>query len=454
MFSGRIVYKSFSSNPDYFVLCGDGVRKLLQDATESDYAIGECVFFDGSAKGGEVSADAIRLAEENEEAKVAAEAELFLERTCRAFDVEPLVEDVAMRKMLPAIKTAAIYAQRKICEMAPIILRHDSDPDGICSALMFRKALRNFAAKINPHYPERFVIAKAADSPIYEMKNLTSDAETAADFAKKPLIALFDHGANVESERTVMSAKESGFELFFMDHHPYSDWTEKNADCFIDALQFGGTSSHCTGLLAWHLAKAICGTADENPAWWAMQADRSSFAKKETFPEPIAMDYLATKDTTLNQYEKIFADKHLIGLSYQKAVLLRRKALAKAQQSCKRLPMNGGELLLLEISGFTEKYPPKGGFVQQLHELHEPEARKIVTIGHDRERVIFRANAAANEAGFKANLLIEKIKSEFPNAIASGGGHERASSMRVREGFSTSLILERVIELAKQMSGG
>ena len=71
----QITYKSFATNPDYFVLCEKGVLRVVQDETISDYAVGEFIEIQGRRKADVLYADSIEPVAEEDEQKAAKEAE-------------------------------------------------------------------------------------------------------------------------------------------------------------------------------------------------------------------------------------------------------------------------------------------------------------------------------------------------------------------------------------------
>ncbi len=425
----QITYKSFASNPDYFILCEKGVLKVVQDETTSDYAVGEFIEIQGRKKGDVLYADSIEPVAEVDESKAEKEATAWKDALLDVRKADPLVEASVFKTMTPAFQQAAMFLQGALIEMKPILMRFDEDTDGITSALYIQSLIEHFIEKRGLPYPKTHFRAFQAEAPIFEHKHLQALQKEADDFARKPLIVLLDHGASEESLHALQGAKADGFELMIVDHHPPSSKALEQYDCTVHPFQHGGDSSACTSTLAYSIAAATFAVR-KDWAEFAMQGDKSPFAVRTDFKEPIVLDYISEKEYSLKKYAELLDDKRQIDLLYQRCLRLREKALQTAM--AKRRLQQVGPLLVqwLDISYVTDDYPPRGGIVQGLHE-HFEKGPALVTVGYDDERVIFRVNQPALKLGFAANAWIAELK-KLPHAISSGGGHPGAASMRLQ----------------------
>jgi len=433
-----ITYKSFSTNPDYFVLCEKGVLRVVQDETVSDYAVGEFVELQGRKKGDVIYADSIEPVAEEDEKKAQKEAEQWEAALLDLRDnAEPLVDAPIFKTMKPAFRQAAAYLQKAVIHMTPILMRYDEDTDGITSALYIHGLIEHFVKKRGLSYPKSHFRAFQAEAPIFEMKHFEALQKEADDFARKPLIALLDHGASEESLHALQAAKDDGFEMLIVDHHPPSPKALAHYAVAVHPFQHGGDSAACTSTLAYSVA-AQAYAPRKDWAEFAMQGDKSPFATRKDFKEPVVLDYIADKQHTLKKYQEILDDKNQIDILYQRCLRLREKALQTA--ITKRRLETYGHLTVqwLDISYVTEDYPPRGGIVQGLHENFE-KGPALVTVGYDDERVVFRVNKPALDLGFGANAWIAELK-KLPHAVSSGGGHPGAASMRLQPKKQTVVL--------------
>ncbi len=446
MLTGEIVWISFSTNPDYIVLTEDGLYKVIQEDTQSEAQVGEFITVKGTPRKNEVYATEVEMLEGEREGIEKAKIEAFLKKECKAFDFELLAEDEVMLKLVKPLKHAAEFMQKEIMRCTPVINRFHNDPDGATSGILLKNALLEFAKEKNPFYEAKWISSKQADSAIFEMKNVHDDVETAKDFCKKPVLSLVDHGANTESVHALEEAHKNGFKIMIIDHHPYAQEAKSLSQAFVSAREFGGGSIHCGGLLSYEFALALSGKADKKLAEIAMEGDKSTFFKGHLH-ETLALDYLVTKGKDLKKYEKVLADKHLVELNYLKATQAIKKAGEIAHENTTHVIAGRGKINLVYLKPLHKlTYPPKGTSVQEVHKHFEGKDYPVVTIGYDDERCIFRVNSYAT---FKANETIGKIRKEFGSATPSGGGHEKAASMRMQIPRSKE-ILERVVEEVKK----
>lgn len=443
---GQIVYKSFSSNPDYFVLCERGVVRVVQRETTSNYEIGEFVQLHGALKKSVLYSSSVELlpAEKEREAQKQASSWADALVSTRIFDV--LVDAPALEKMKPVFKEAAERLERAVIRMQPILVRFDEDADGITSALYLQSLVEHFVQESGLPYPHSFFKAFQSEAPIFEKKHLHHLEQVAGDFARDPLVVLLDHGGNEESVPALKAARDLGWELMLVDHHPPFKNSLALFDVVVHPAQHGGSSAENTGLLMYHVASAVF-SAPKAWAYFSMQGDRSPYALKKFFKEPIVLDYASLQNWPLKKYKALLSDFGQVDVLYQRCLRLRESALKEALMRRKVEAMGSVRVQWLDISYLKSDYPPKGGVVQGLHEHVENEG-PLVTVGFDKERVIFRANAGAEKAGFKANAWIAQLK-EKPGVVASGGGHARAASMRLKPGklkTALSWLEERFLE--------
>ncbi len=429
----KITYKSHASNPDYFVLYESGVLRVVQDQTTSDFAIGEFVEVSGRVKAGVLYADSIAPLAETNEPAAAREADAWLSSLIFVREPGALVDSPVIHALSGTFKNAAMMVQAAVAQLQPILVRFDDDADGITSALYLHALVEHCVHAKKLPYPKTFFRAFQSEAPIFEKKHLQHLEQEAADFAKKPLIVLLDHGGNPESVPALELAKKAGFSLLLVDHHPPDKRAIALFDLAVHPALAGGASAENTGLLMYHVANA----AFDAPADWAffaMQGDRSPYAKKEFFKEPVVLDYAALKNEPLKKYAALLADKNKVDLLYLRCQRLRENAVKDAEKKRRMARFGDVDVQWLDISYVDFDYPPRGGVVQGLHEKFENQG-PLVTVGFDSERVIFRANAGAEQNGFAANAWIADLKKK-PNVVGSGGGHARAASMRVKPGKS------------------
>lgn len=399
----------------------------------------------GVRKAGTLFATSVTLAPQEEEKKLAKRSVDWETRLLSVREPEPLVHAPALFAMENVFRQAALRLESAVVNLQPVLVRFDEDTDGITSALFLRGLVEHFVKKRDLSHafnPDSHLKAFQAEAPIFEMKHFHFMRDVAEDFAKKPLLVLLDHGGNQESENALKAAKEEGFDLMLVDHHPPWKPSLSLFDLVVHPAQHGGGSELNTGLLMYHVASCVY-AAPKDWAYFSMQADRSSWAKKEFFKEGVVLDYVSMQEWPLKRYGELLNDKAKVDSLYDKCLRLREKALEKAVEKRRVKRFGNVTVEYLDLSYLESDYPPKGGVVQGLHEHFENEG-PLVTVGYDKERVIFRLNEGGQDGGFAANAAIAELK-ERQGLVASGGGHARAASMRLKPGK-----LPAVLELLEQ----
>ena len=363
-----------------------------------------------------------------------------------------------MARLQPRIASAAEALRRAVSESRPILLRYNNDADGICAGLaIWRAIMKLLSAKgIPASEAHRFFRDFQNNSAIYGLGDAMGDALLVRGMSElRPLVVLVDFGANIESVDGLKAAKEEKTELVVIDHHPPFGDALKLIDVFVSPWAVpGGTSHYCAGLVAGEVAKAAAGVDVADLQRVAMAGDRSTLQpySEELRRKALALDYLA--DTvrprnTLGKCEEILANPVKVSEAFGEAARKLAEAASDARQNAKTKELENGFVVVVSDMSKRLKiglFPPKGKVVGAMHdELSATEKRPLVTIGRGPDSITFRANAAAKAAGFNASKIIDALKSEWPNAIQSGGGHDVAASVRMNKGFA-KIILEEAVK--------
>jgi RecJ-like exonuclease len=362
-----------------------------------------------------------------------------------------------LEKLSPKIGECADLLKKAVLENEPIFLKYNDDVDGIAAALLIWGALKKFAEKNSVAFFKSNLVSTQTSNPIYLKEEALKDLQEARNFDEKPLLVLCDYGANEESIEGVSAVNAAGIKIVVIDHHPPAKEISSLA-LLVSPFSVGGSSDYTTGLVAFEVAKKVAGEADASLAAYSLQGDKSAFAEKKHFLEPVAIDFIASveENPSLEKYEKIIADKEKIKILYKKAMASIERILKQCELHSKIRELPGGiKLVLVKITKMVKKgdYPPKG---KALNFIQEKFLRKLgaglVSIGYGEDSINVRADAVAFERGFRSSELIKTLKEEMGYAIVSGGGHEQAASIRIRAEFSEK-VLEKCIETIERMFG-
>ena len=371
-----------------------------------------------------------------------------------------LIDDECMRQLVPAMEKAAGVIRAALASQRPVFVRFHDDCDGITSGISLVKACRLFLAanKLPDKAPGGFpaLSSRQAESAILTVAGAFEDVRKFRGAPQKPLFVFADHAANAESLEALEELRSSGIGLVIIDHHPPAVEAPLLADAFVSSHPFDKTGGHTAGLLCFEVARLIAPDASKIPetwAWWSLQGDKSPLASSRHDDEPVAIDYLAQyseKGESADYYLEKLEDRMALDLSIRLARTAEKRALEHSRAHCRAFKAENGFFIVeCELGKIQHgEYPSKGKLLTLIHVSKSAElGGPVVSLGWDDEFLSVRANSAAAKMGFRAGPIIGLLKSEFPNDVISGGGHDVAASMHVSE-KSVKKIADRFAELA------
>ncbi len=324
-----------------------------------------------------------------------------------------------------------------------IILRFHNDADGISGALALTKIVRAYTSQQN-----------SANYSVYDAMRDIGNLQG----EKNPLVILLDFGCGVESAEGLKILKASGAEVMIIDHHPNEGKAEENSHLFLSpwaVSESENASSYVAGYLAVEVARA-CGVPNvEYLAPIACAGDKSSILPVEEKDKEVAIviDYMATYSgfgNKLDFYKNALENKEL----YASVLVQARESMDRITDDVKA---NMKKRLDGPVSVYTvdadriksKEFPGKGKITTRGFEL-VGEAPAVV-LGVWKNGLSFRINDGAIEKGVHANEIIASLKEEMADFITGGGGHARAASLKIREGFVGSVV-DKIIEKVKEKS--
>lgn len=324
-----------------------------------------------------------------------------------------------------------------------ILVRYHADADGIASALILKKIIKaDFIAHFNP---------------IYSLNDALRDLEI-LEREEKPILIILDFGSGEDSYEALKSIKDAKIDIISIDHHPFSLKTAQNFSIFINPWKMRKNkdlSTYTTGYLCSKLAEKLSietGGIEKI----SLAGDKSSLKTSEDdVKKALVLDFVAAykKNFDINFFEKVFGDKELFtSILYQAETKLEEiKDYIKKRQRIEMLDKY--EIVLLPLDGFEierNEFPNKGKIVSLASELREE--KNYIVIGITKNLFIIRISDSLYNKGIGAKYLIEKIRKEFGELVINAGGHEKAASIKVNEGYR-NIILNFIREEIKKKLG-
>ncbi len=322
------------------------------------------------------------------------------------------------------------------------LLRFHNDADGISGALAITKILKKAHT-----YQQNSANYSISDSK-KDIGRLRSE--------KNPLVILVDFACGKGSTEGLSLLKSSDIEILIIDHHPNKGNAEKNCNLLVNPWTVSSdenTSSYTAGYLASEISR-MCGEESAvELTGVACAGDKSKIIPIDAEDVEMAgvLDYMASNSAFGNKlsfYRNAFENKE-----FYSSVLI--QANESLEQIKHQLKMNTKKRYDGAVSVYTidtekiknKDFPGKGKITTLAFELIDGPA---IVLGTWKNGLSFRITSGAIEKGVNATALISELKKEMPDFILGGGGHARAASLLIQEGFVNSVV-EKIIDKTKQI---
>lgn len=361
-----------------------------------------------------------------------------------------LITDDVTRTLEPRFETAAKAIRDALLEGRPVWVRFDRDADGTSGGLLVSQALRAFKAEhaSAKDTPVRLVSGEGA---LYTAQLLDIDNSQLQfiDSDKKPVVLFIDHAGNPDSAPQLDALRNAGCFVIVADHHPVPLDVFSHMDVACDPYSIPAMdrkgSAYTGGYLAFEIARRVHPSVEKPPyariPYWSFQADKSPFATPDVeHKEPTVLDYYCTtidSPAMLGQVEERIFNQTEVDYTFEKAMrAVDEAALEALGKHVTEETLTGKAGLVLCTLSFDFRknaWPSKSRLMNVVSTaLYTANAGKpVVLIGYGDDKVSFRANMLALDAGFRSNDFIQPAKTNenLGPLIISGGGHDAAAAM-------------------------
>ncbi len=358
-------------------------------------------------------------------------------------EVKLFTDAPSLLEMSPLFEKAAEAIAKAVFELRTIKIRYDGDADGITAGLIMKKAIESFATS---RKIPLFLRCQESGGAVYKEKDWEEDKATLVEGS---LLILLDHGANQESKEALSNSAKR-FEIMVVDHHPPAELHKQHIKHFVSPFNVKNCdepSSYNTGMLAFEISRRLAPNIEDAILpyrYYSMQADTSSFRKKEFFPQAVIVDYLAVtadKPHSLEYYEKTLANNNLVNELYREEQLKMQRGLEKAVSKAK---VTEGRIRVVacDVSSVVKKntYPSLGKLHNAVQIHFSQDEHPTVSLLHTKNNLSFRANHSAGEKGFSANKIIPVLREEYAAHGFTGGGHNVAASTRFPQDYAKEIV--------------
>ena len=369
-----------------------------------------------------------------------------------------LVKHEIIEKLRGRIEQAALLIKKAIYDNRQILLRHNADCDGYCGAIAIERAvLKLLYAHHNDEYAQwKFYKRLPSKAPFYSVSDGFIDASSVANDAAKngnaPLLIIVDNGSGEEDLLSIKNMRLYGCQVIVVDHHFIKkDVVSEHVDVHINPYLVGGNSQLCAGMLSVELSRFV---STENVSYLAAVAGTGDKVRSEEMDQYVAIaeqegypldfikklalciDYVAyyTRVEGRAYFDDLLGrdrerQKQMLSLLYADAWNKMQNALEAAKHYVTLEEQDGKTVAVLDLSSVSlvGEFPAFGkttGLVSDwLNKSHE----RVYVLGLAKDMIVLRVSKGEI---FNLNEIVSALKEKMPYALISGGGHERAGTIK------------------------
>ena len=349
--------------------------------------------------------------------------------------------DETMRFLKSSIEEAAEFIKKATVLKRPIIVRYDSDQDGLTAGLGMYYALKDY-------YNIKFI---QQPFPYYSILDFEDDKRYVENLEAKhlpPVLIIVDFGSNPESMDGYRKAVENGFSIVVIDHHPPQNVKiGELITVWVSAwlTNCSNPSSYTGGLLSCEVAKKI-NKIDKKIVdkliRISLTADRSKIYSPSSrdLKDAEAVGYFigtSAYENNIVQYAKAVNDEEMLDFAFAQSQEKIQDFIQKASKVTKVKTINNLTFCFVNVTKLIKKgsYPSKGLGANIMADLCGNKNYPVVTIVYTGRNISFRLNKLAIEKGIDLSKAIMDLKSQMMQGIESGGGHKAAAALRVKAGY-------------------
>ncbi|NLI61945.1 MAG: DHH family phosphoesterase [Methanosarcinaceae archaeon] len=405
-----------------------------------------------------------------------------IDKKSEPHDIPFLVESETLEKLRPAMLKAAKEIRKAILRSRPIILRHHADADGITSGIAIEKAILPLINKVNDSDTSHYYKRSPSKAPFYELTDVIKDVSYAVEdnirFGDQfPLIIMVDNGSTEEDAPAYEHARIYGMDIVVIDHHHPDDMIDDYLLAHVNPYKVGGDFGLTAGMLCTEVARlinpdvsdeiihlpAVAGVGDRSDSTEFEQYKNlvsDKYSVKNLGDIALALDFeqywlrfgsgVGIIDDILNMRdEKIH--KNLVSMLCSQANSMILEQLNVTLPNVKTETLKSGAILnFIDVEKYAHKFtfPAPGKTSGEIHDIMCTEkfpGKPVITLGVGPDFIVIRSK----DVNMNIPQMVQELKSKYPGAGVSGGGHLIVGSIKFVEG-ARDLVVEKLIEYLEQ----
>ncbi len=424
--------------------------------------------------------------EGGEREKLLESIESLKEERTKPKKIDFLVKSQCYEKLRDELVKAASIIKRAIIDSRQIIIRHHADCDGYCAAIALERAIIPLIVEQHKNESSAFSYYRRAPSrtPFYEYSDATKDLsynlQSFYKIGKKPpLIIIVDNGSTEEDLLAIKKVRIYNAQVIVVDHHQPilrngRSLTSDFVDAHINPYLVGFDANITAGMLCTELSRminekisnvdflaALSGLGDKSKC--AEMQEYLKIAESRGFSE----DYLrkVAKCVDFEAYYLGFIEsrslvddllgsdlnkqKQLVELLNEDIENRKNEQLRIIKAFVKEETLGKVRIYKLNLDDISLRmeFPPPGKITGIAYELYSEKGNveNIIVLGISDDYIVVRSSLPK----FNTNKVIEFLKERIGFGFISGGGHERAGTIKFVRG-----VKDRVIDEIKEYIKG
>jgi RecJ-like exonuclease len=387
-----------------------------------------------------------------------------------------LVRSEALEKMRARFEEAAALIKQAIYEDRPILVRHNADCDGYSGAMALERAIMPLVVAHHggDNYAQwRFYRRAPSRAPYYSMNDvlldLSSIANDLAKGGKAPLVIILDNGSGEEDVVSIRAVQAYGCQVIIVDHH-FLEKDLAQVDVHINPYLVGHDSQISAGMLGVELARfvnikasgvaymaALAGVGDKTQSAEMDQyrkiAEREGFTLEFLKQLAVSIDFVAYYLRSVEArglIDDLFGrdagrQKALVSLLYGSASRKIQEILVPVKHYTHVIEHGGKNIAVIDLAKICSfgDFPPMGKVTGAASDWLNTTYSHVYVLGVADDMIVLRVSAT--EVGFNLNKLISALREKMPFASVSGGGHERAGTIKF-----VAAAKDEVVEFVKR----
>ncbi len=368
-----------------------------------------------------------------------------LEKAEKESSGEPYFD--SLKKMEKNLHAACESFIASFISGSPIIARFHNDGDGASGAVALSRALQKIQEKCFDG--ERGIAWTMHRGIDYDIGSFSSDSLVFNSYKsiEKPLIFITDFGTAPGSESAI---KKFGnfYNVIWLDHHPlYEGFPKGGIPHYINTWEFGSDSNFTAGLLTCLFSKSLYNVNAKDMIGASLISDYSTFADrkdKSLQRTAIIIDYLTSvaerrdsgiEKLTPNYIDNLLNSKERSDNLFSIASNTLNEALELGVKSVREYKCKNWKVFVLDFENIPKSetgFPLPGRYSSRLQErLESLNGNETITVVYYGNYITVRLSKHISSKVGLLKIIGNIVKNE-ENA-ESGGGHNEAASIRLRE---------------------